>query len=245
MKFCVFTAFHGEYGEFAEILRMSLELAYPEWAWLEPLECQDNSSIRRFLFPPMEAMNYDACFIMDADFVMFRSAPAHEDWYMNRMRSLKTCYFTTHGPWTKPDRFPGGWKGDKERIAGGMVMITPEWMEKTASARSALAEDLRMGRIGGQYREEDEVILCGLCKKMGFPMPVEKLFPPELRCIHLGDFKPSMLHRWTNTAKMKKRVFPGYVPKYRDFMNSIPPVKSEFIRGCLENVEKFFKEAGW
>ena len=245
MKVCVFTAFHGEYGEFAEILRASLERAYPEWAWLKPLDCLDHSSIRRFLFPPAEAMNYDACFIMDADFVMFQSAPTHENWYMNRMRALKTCYFSTHGPWRKPDRFPGGWKGDKERIAGGMVMITPEWMEKTAVERKILGGMLHSGFIGGQYREEDEVILCGLCKKMGLPMPVEKLFPAELRGIHLGDFKPSMRHRWTDTQKMKTRIFRPYVMQYREFMKSIPLVKNGFVRGCLENVESFFKVAGW
>lgn len=116
------------------------------------------------------------------------------------------CYYAHHGPRKWPVRFKGQkWVGDFERLAGGAVYITPEWMEKTKRARAKYLQQLINGEIG-TYREEDEVILCRICKESGLPINPDKTYPPIYRGLHLGDFKDTMKHRWTNEEKMNEKL---------------------------------------
>jgi len=55
----------------------------------------------------------------------------------------------------------------------------------------------------GYYREADEVMLARIIKDSGLPMPAQTPLPREVRNVHLGDFKTTMKHRYTNRNKMR------------------------------------------
>jgi len=58
----------------------------------------------------------------------------------------------------------------------------------------------------GVYREQDEVIFCRISKESGLTIPQDKSYPAKFRCIHLGDFKKEMDHRWQNMDKMREKL---------------------------------------
>ena len=159
-------------------------------------------NLYRFLRPPK--VDFDYMLITDVDLLLFNTQNVW-DWHFDKMVDMGSCYYAHHGPYKYPQRFPGGWKGDRERLAGGFVMITPEWLERTREARDRYLT-LLLNRQVGLYREEDEVILCRICKESGLPISYNKSFPSMLRGIHLGDFKKSMSHRWTNKGKMASKM---------------------------------------
>ena len=111
-------------------------------------------------------------------------------------------YHAHHGPWKKFERFPGkSWKGDYERLAGGVIYLTEEWLHACDTQIHNARSDLEAGKVG-MYREADEVLFCNICKKSGLPINQDKYFPQEYRGVHLGDFKESMRHRYTDSNKM-------------------------------------------
>lgn len=159
----------------------------------------------------MQLCDIDATIITDVDFMWFRGGIDLFRWHVERMREIGSCYAGHHGPWKKPRRFPEGWRGDKERVAGGFFMVTPEWFRKTREARAKYTKLLKEGKIG-TYREEDEVVLCKILKESGLPVVQDKSMPTDLRGIHFGDFKFD--DRWTNLMKMQTKLTDSNIYKY-------------------------------
>ena len=168
-------------------------------------------NLLRFLVPP--GGEWDYCIITDADLLLFPGDVSHFEWHKRQMDSIGACYYAHHGPYKYPERFEGGWHGRRERQAGGFVLVTREWVERTSNIREALLLLLMQGKLG-TYREEDEVTLCNINKSCGFPIDKNKRFPAELRGIHLGDFKESMTHRWTNIPKMEGKLTDRNIRNY-------------------------------
>lgn len=194
-------------------------------------------NVSRFLMPPLPPD--DRTIIMDVDTMLFRGWESIFDWHEKNMEKMKTCYSGYHGPWKKPVRFPGGWKGQRERVAGGSLMTTPEWLEKTRNARPRFIGLLEDGRIG-TYREEDEVVLCKIMKESGLPVPKDKLFPTEHKGLHLGDFKFD--HRWQDTEKMMRRLTPMNCARYVEMRDS-DKVFQAILSICREDqtIDKLFR----
>jgi hypothetical protein len=141
--------------------------------------------------------------MVDVDFILFDRDLV--PWHARRMRELKTCFAAHHGPYKRPLRpqiAPHGWHKEFERVSGGFAYFTPEWYQRTREARAQLAT----WPLLGEFRESDEVALCRILKASKLPVPLSKYFPPALRGIHLGDFRPDMKHRWTNMAKMTSKL---------------------------------------
>lgn len=161
------------------------------------------SNLCRFLlrWEHFADLDPDYVLITDADLLLFQDPLA---WHLAQMKELG-CYAAHHGPYKKPFRpeiSSNGWRGDFERVAGGFVLVTKKWFEAVEERQHVYERRLFMGGLGQGWREMDEVILARMLKESGLPVPTNKRFPAELRGIHLGDFKDSMTHRWTNTAKM-------------------------------------------
>jgi hypothetical protein len=148
-----------------------------------------------------------------------------------------------HGAFKKPIRpeICSSWSGDFERVAGGYFCTTPQWYESTRSSRVKYALELING-AAGLYRENDEVILARIIKESGFTVPKSKEYPPELRGLHLGDFKFD--HRWKNVNKMYGLFTNTNVKLYRDLINTkkwktmISTLDSEELNSILYNVNK-------
>jgi len=162
-------------------------------------------NLLRFLDYDPVLFGADYVFMTDIDFLWFPSEINILEWHLNLMRKNETCFAAHHGPRQKPRRFPGGWKGDRERVSGGCVMVTPKWYFETSELRGIYLKNVFSGEID-DYREVDEVMLCRLIKRSGLPVPQSKYFPQKLRGVHLGDFKESMTHRFTNLAKMRTKL---------------------------------------
>jgi hypothetical protein len=160
----------------------------------------------RFLMCEPELMTYAHILITDIDLLLFKD-PFF--WHMDLMEKTRACFAGHHGPWSKPYRpeiSKDGWRGAFERIAGGFFCVEPRvWYPATVEARRRQTEDLVRGYIGA-WRESDEVMLCRIIKEAGFDVPEQRGFPLELRGVHLGDFKDSMRHRYTDMAKMVKKM---------------------------------------
>ena len=158
--------------------------------------------------------DFDYMFITDLDFVMLRTKDFNVvNWIIKRMDQLKTCYYTHHGPVKPTRKFPQGWSGARERLAGGIVCITPEWLKKTCNARHRYRGKLQRGEIG-TYREEDEVTLCKITKESGMPVIQAKFYHPKYSTIHFGDYKPEFKARWQSPKRMKKRISQGIIRSY-------------------------------
>lgn len=163
---------------------------------------EDNRSVPpamgRFLeVPPGDVL------IADADILFM--APGLIEYCQRMAKQLNTCYYAAHGARKKPQRFPDSWKGEKERLCGAFVYVTPEWSKKTKVFREMTMHALNNGKLQ-EYREEDEVVLCNLCKFACLPINQDKFFPLQHRGVHLGDFKPEMEHRFTDMAKMAGKL---------------------------------------
>jgi len=166
----------------------------------------------RYLFLK-NLLGLDGIFITDIDFLFFDCGEDIIQWHIKKMKELNTCYYTHHGPWKKPERFPGAWKGEFERLACGAVYLSNEWFVRCAKSLAEYSKQLKSGDIG-LYREQDEVILCRICKENLLPINTDKTYPSMLRGIHLGDFRTDMHHRWTNMAKMMVKLTNDNCLKY-------------------------------
>ena len=190
--------------------------------------------------------------ITDIDLMFFNHEPTHYQYHDIMAGSLGGDYYAHHAPWKKPERFPGGWKGEKERIAGGLVYVKPEWWEKTESIRKKYMGKLLIGEIG-TYREEDEVVLCKILKEAGYRITSSKHLPTQYRGIHLGDFKDSMQHRYDNIENMKKRLHIKCVEAYKNAIEEdhlfsaminvakqVPEIKNQFDRLYKYCIQKWW-----
>lgn len=155
----------------------------------------------------------DYVLVTDIDLLFFKAEPNIIYWNMMKMKEQQMCYYTPHGPWKKPKRFPDSWIGDKERLSGGAVLLSKEWFKKTNGVLSKYTQLLKESKIG-LYREEDEVMLCNICKEAGLLIPKDKYFPRDAIGVHLGDFKSEMDHRWQDNDKMKRRLSDAICFKY-------------------------------
>jgi hypothetical protein len=155
--------------------------------------------------------------IADADILFM--APGLIEYCQRMAKQLNTCYYAAHGARKKPHRFPDSWKGEKERLCGAFVYITDEWLKKTKVFREMTLHALNNGMLQ-EYREEDEVVLCNLCKHACLPINQDKFFPLQHRGVHLGDFKPEMKHRYTDIAQMAGKL-------HRDALNEYMAMERE------------------
>ena len=152
-----------------------------------------------------EQINYDDVFVTDID--MFFVPLSRDIFIWSNSARDNESYVGCHSPLYKPARpevwgDAGGWKGDFKRIAGGFVMLYPEWWKKTVDIRKKWDAKLKSGEWG-KFREADEVMLCRMVREAGLPVPAATPLPRELRNVHLGDFRPNMKHRYTNRQKMR------------------------------------------
>jgi len=145
---------------------------------------------------------YDEIFITDVDF--FFTKTSQDIFRYCEQNRFNDFYFGTHGPFAKPHRpeVCPSWSGHYERVAGGFFMAYKGWWEKTYQQRMKYDELLSRGDYG-YYREADEVMLARIIKESGLPMPAQTPLPREVRNVHLGDFKTTMKHRYTNRNKMR------------------------------------------
>jgi hypothetical protein len=144
---------------------------------------------------------YDDVLVTDIDFFFSRLRDDPFEW---AVRNRESAYFyATHGPSLKPHRpeICPAWTGDFERVAAGFVVLYSDWWHKTDGLRSKYNMLLKTGEMG-HYRENDEVILGRIIKRAELPMPRLPL-PRYMRWLHLGDFKSTMKHRYTNSKKMR------------------------------------------
>jgi hypothetical protein len=141
--------------------------------------------------------------ITDADVVFLHDGLWR---YMeNKMKTLG-CYGAFTGAKKKPRRpeiAPQGWVGNMRRLTGTFVLVTPEWYNKTAPARTEWSDRLMRG-MWGTFREADEVMLTRIIAQSGLPLPDETPFAKVMRGLHVGDFRPNMQHRWGNPKRIEK-----------------------------------------
>ena len=127
--------------------------------------------------------------------------------------------------------------------------MTPAWYVNTAKQREYQAKDLMSGHLG-KWRESDEVMLSRIIKGSGMKVP-GKGFPIELRGVHLGDFKPSMRHRFTDMGKMVTKLHNAnaqdYLSIWRDraFSDALDIVKEDpEIAEVFNNLDWHIEQRG-
>ena len=173
---------------------------------------ESTTNCLRFLVDTPEICSYAQTMITDVDLMLFNDL---FPWHMQRMVDTEQPFAGHHGPWRKPYRpevSKEGWVGAFERVAGGFFCTTPAWYVQTAKQREYQSHDLKDGRLG-KWRESDEVMLSRIIKGSGMKVP-GKGFPLELRGVHLGDFKPSMKHRYTDMGKMATKLSESNAQNY-------------------------------
>lgn len=173
------------------------------------------TNCRRFLL--RVSGEYDQVMITDCD-VVFLNDDLWE--YMDDKMSTLGSYAAWQGALNKPKRpkiAPNGWSGDMRRLAGGFVLVTPQWYNQTEQLRRSYEALVRAGQWGN-YRESDEVMLCRICKDSGLTLPNNTGFHRSMRGLHLGDFKDSMAHRWGNVGKMGQYLPWGNVEKTKTLL---------------------------
>lgn len=182
-------------------------------AWRDIIEERGVANALRFVSrrPPKE---YEHTIITDVDLLWFEPDDYINDHWQYHIGG--TCK-GHRGPKRRPYRpeITGeqAWSGEWERVAGGMFYVRSDWYDETRQMRDMLAEQLYRGDLPF-FRELDEVMLARLIKGSALKMPETRFFPPELRGVHLGDFKRSMHHRWTNPATMKQKLSDGSAISY-------------------------------
>ena len=168
------------------------------------------ANLARFLFPKDDMGKYGkgttGIFITDIDFLYFNAGEDVIEWHKKKALESSLPYWAHHGPLKKPERFPGQrWEGPFERLAGGAAYLSAEWYRVCEDSIEKHRKQLIAGTIG-VYREQDEVIFCRISKESGLTIPQDKSYPAKFRCIHLGDFKKEMDHRWQNMDKMREKL---------------------------------------
>lgn len=209
----------------------------------------------RFLFTPVRVdANVKYALITDIDFLFFPNDPDLFNWHLAEMGN-RISFCGHHGPNKypfRPEINGGRWSGDYERVAGGFVMVEKDkWYPATSRAREMHARMIKAGKRE-TYREADEVMLARIIKESGLQVPQSKYFPPELRGIHLGDFKPSMNHRWTNQQKMVHKLPNETIEKYlimrkEEKWQTIIKIlrKCQEIDTILQNIDTHIQERGF
>jgi len=159
-----------------------------------------SSSCLRFVIKPDGEQ--DQVLVTDAD-VVFTSKGLW-DVLEKKMHDTNELCGVYQGSWVHPKRAvaPHGWVNEMQRIAGGFCLFTKEWYDRTELCRPGWWFDVEEGNWG-TFRESDEVMLCRIMRECNVPLPDHSGFPVEHRGLHLGDFKPSMDHRWRNKSKMR------------------------------------------
>lgn len=149
----------------------------------------------RFLAPYsyFEGMNY--VYWTDVDFVFFPHSPPLDEFYAAKLRNWDECYWGRRGP--KRNR-----KTEEvtHRIAGGGVLVTPQWYTLTKDLREKMRRDVMNGVLG-KVREDDEKMLWNICAGVDLKCPTKRgnQRPKKYKELHLGDFKFD--HRWTSNRK--------------------------------------------
>jgi hypothetical protein len=169
----------------------------------------------RFIVGDTELYSYDYSLITDIDLLILQNP---WQWHFNNATPAHP-FSGYHGAINKPVRkeICKDWTGPFERVAGGFFCVTPSWFDSTRASRTKYGLALMDGRCG-LYRENDEVMLASIIKESGFQIPPTKLYPRELRGVHLGDFKFD--HRWKKLDKMLNLLTSTNVRLYIDLQKT-------------------------
>lgn len=217
------------YGKADQLTRTALALPY---LFIHEDNRTVPPAIGRFLEVPAGDV-----LIADADILFM--APGLIEYCQRMTKQLNTCYYAAHGARKKPHRFPDSWKGEKERLCGAFVYVTDEWSKKTKVFREMTMHALNNGKLQ-EYREEDEVVLCNLCKFACLPINQDKFYPLQHRGVHLGDFKPEMEHRFTDMAKMAGKLHRDALYNFR-MMEQTEPAWLKLVNLIRDNNPKINK----
>lgn len=169
----------------------------------------------RFIMGDSTLYSYDYSLITDIDLLILQNP---WQWHFNNATAAHP-FSGYHGAINKPIRKEvcKDWTGPFERVAGGFFCVTPSWFDSTRASRTKYGLALMDGRCG-LYRENDEVMLASIIKDSGFEVPPTKLYPRELRGVHLGDFKFD--HRWRRLERMLNLLTATNVRLYIDLQKT-------------------------
>ena len=178
---------------------------------------ESTANLLRFLYEPKDPC---ALFTTDIDMLYFDIEIDVIQWHQSMANEMDAPYYTHHGATKHPNRFPGkSWHGEYERLLGGAAWFSPEWYDRTRSSRYKYLGLANTGAVG-IYREEDEVILCRICKEAGLWINPNKIYPAKFRGLHLGDFRNDMEHRWKNREKMVDKLTDDNCMRFLDMHTS-------------------------
>lgn len=168
-----------------------------------------------------EPIPIEKLLVTDVDFFFTKMPQDLFNWHEEMHKSMENgCYVGHHGPWVRPHRpeICNEWRGEFERIAGGFVLLYPDWWEKTQWIRHCYDKMLENGEWG-HFRESDEVMLCRFVRIAKLPIAPKVPFPRFLRHLHLGDFKDSMKTRYEDRSKMRKLLDPRCVNQFLEALS--------------------------
>lgn len=161
----------------------------------------------RFLMSP-SYFQEDYVYITDVDFVYLEHDPSIDKYYVDKLRKWKQPYWARRG-----FKRILGTDEKAKRIAGGGVLVTPEWFSATAELRKMYLEEVKDGTLG-KVREDDERMLWYMCAGSDLKVPTKRgnKRGSRFKEIHIGDCK--FQNRWTNENKMKRKISKGNFYKW-------------------------------
>jgi hypothetical protein len=185
---------------------------------------------------------YDYVMFTDVDLLLLVDM---WDWYITRI-TKKNPFAGHHGAWSRPQRpkICVSWRGEFERVTGGLFCISNGWWDKTREQRTIQSQELK--KYTEHYREEDEVILGRIIKRSGMRIPAAGSFPHDYRGVHIGDFKFD--NRWKSMVTMKGLLTDTVCKKYIKLRNSalwknmVSSIDSNEINAMLRNVDIHISE---
>jgi len=163
----------------------------------------------RFILRAKHFQGFNCVLFTDLDFIFVPTKPKLIDYHSKQM-TKSGCFGGYRGPKRHPARFPEGWTGDKQRVAGGTFLVNQEWFKKTAEEAKKYRKILKAGKFP-KYREADEVMLCNMIKKSGMVPPEHKGYSRKYRPLHVGDFK---FARGSSNRKMARLITKGTCRKF-------------------------------
>lgn len=173
----------------------------------------------RFTVNPVRC--YRQIIITDIDFFFSVVSIDLFRWHNQQLELMKNeCYVGHHGPYSRPHRpaICESWTRDFERIAGGFVVLFPEWFIRTKK-QVAWYDSLLLTGKWGHFRESDEVMLFRIVRDSGLPIAPKVPFPRVLRHIHFGDFKNGMEVRYRSKKRMKSILDKSCAKNFSNSLN--------------------------
>lgn len=222
MKF--FTCVSKHYRDLIPLYTFCVNRVYPK-ADVVIFKEPNYPSIQRF----MKEVDGDYIHITDADILILPHDKTHQEYY--------TQYMVNGASYLRGATVSGNktWTGDKSRICGGHISVTPEYYLRTREIRSKY-----LSRGFESYREFDEVLLSKILEESGYPIPDEPYtFPDgtpwdwEYRDLHLQDFASNKYLKWLpDKGKIRDLVSD---PEFRAITADI----DSYWRTLIHNVQEY------